>query len=183
MAEGKRDATRRKMLETLPKNGVGAEIGVWEGKFSSVILEVADPVKLHLIDPWEYMPQFNNTGFGRKKNAERMPEMHEQVAEKFAGDDRIEMHRATSQEALIEMDDASLDWVYIDGNHNEPYVSMDLALSVKKVKSGGVIAGDDYHWNDGEGTPVKEAVAKLMGKLGNGADLEVMGQQYIIRLA
>lgn len=180
---GKRDETRRRMLEALPKNGVGAEVGVWEGKFSSVILEVCTPTKLHLIDPWEYDPRFNNTGFGRKKNADRMPQMFDLVTEKFAGDDRVVLHRATSAEALVEMEDGYLDWVYIDGNHNEPFVGMDLALSLKKVKPGGVIAGDDYHWSDGEGTPVKAAVAKVVEKLGDGASLEVMGQQYIIRLA
>lgn len=178
---GKRDETRRRMLEQLPKGGVGAEVGVWEGRFSETILEVCAPTTLHLIDPWEYDPRFNNTGFGRKKNAERMPQMHELVAEKFAGDDRIVMHRATSQEALLEMEDASLDWIYIDGNHNEPFVGIDLAMGLKKVKPDGVIAGDDYHWNDGDGTPVKAAVEKIMEKLGDTATLEVMGQQYIIR--
>lgn len=171
------------MLEALPKNGVGAEVGVWEGKFSDVILDVCTPKVLHLIDPWEYDPRFNNTGFGRKKNAERMPQMFDLVSAKFAGDDRVVLHRSTSQEALLEMEDASLDWVYIDGNHNDPFVSMDLSLSVKKVRPGGVIAGDDYHWSDGEGTPVKAAVMRMVEKLGDAGTLEVMGQQYIIRLA
>ncbi len=171
------------MLEALPKNGIGAEIGVWEGKFSEVILEVCTPKTLHLIDPWEYDPRFNNTSFGRKKNAERMPQMFDLVSAKFSGDDRVVLHRSTSQDALLEMEDASLDWIYVDGNHNEPFVSLDLALSLKKVRPGGVIAGDDYHWNDGEGTPVKAAVAKVVEKLGDAASLEVMGQQYIIRLS
>ncbi|MGB3407017.1 MAG: class I SAM-dependent methyltransferase [Jannaschia sp.] len=179
---GKRDETRRNMLDALPKNGVGAEVGVWEGRFSETILEVCSPTELHLIDPWEYDPRFNNTGFGRKKNAERMPQMHEMVAEKFASDARVKLHRMTSGEALPEFADGALDWVYIDGNHNEPFIGMDLALSSKKVKPGGVIAGDDYHWSDGEGTPVKDAVSRLMGRLGESASLEVMGQQYIIRL-
>ena len=180
--EGKRDQTRRRMLEALPKGGKGAEIGVWEGKFSSVILEVAEPVELHLIDPWVYDPRFNNTGFGRKKNADRMPQMYDLVAEKFAGDDRIVMHRATSAEALLTFDDNSLDWVYIDGNHNDPFITIDLQLSQQKVRAGGVIAGDDFHWNDGERKPVKEAVHKFVEGLGDQATLEVIGQQYIIRM-
>lgn len=180
---GKRDETRRRMLEALPKNGIGAEVGVWEGRFSEVILEVCSPKILHLIDPWEYDPRFNNTGFGRKKNAERMPQMHEMVAEKFAGDDRVHLHRAMSGDALTAMEDASLDWIYIDGNHNEPFVGNDLALATKKVRPGGVIAGDDYHWSDGEGTPVKDAVKRCVEGLADRASLEVLGQQYLIRLA
>ncbi|WP_371155885.1 class I SAM-dependent methyltransferase [Jannaschia sp. 2305UL9-9] len=179
---GKRDETRRRMLEALPKNGVGAEVGVWEGRFSEVILEVCSPTALHLIDPWEYDPRFNNTGFGRKKNAERMPQMHEMVAEKFAGDARVHLHRAMSGDALASMEDASLDWIYIDGNHNEPFVGNDLALATRKVRPGGVIAGDDYHWSDGTGTPVKDAVKRCVDGLGNRATLEIMGQQFLIKL-
>lgn len=180
---GKRDEMRRRMLEALPKDGVGAEVGVWEGRFSEVILEVCTPRTLHLIDPWEYDPRFNNTGFGRRRNAERMPQMFDLVSAKFAGDDRVVLHRATSGEALTEFEDGGLDWIYIDGNHNEPFIGMDLAMAQKKVRPGGVIAGDDYHWSDGEGTPVKDAVGKTMAKLGDAATLEVMGQQYVIRLA
>ncbi|WP_299837521.1 class I SAM-dependent methyltransferase [uncultured Jannaschia sp.] len=179
---GKRDETRRKMLETLPKGGTGAEVGVWEGRFSEAILEICAPVRLHLIDPWEYDPRFNNTGFGRKKNAERMPEMYEMVSARFAGDDRVVLHRATSEAALSAMADGDLDWIYIDGNHNAPFVDTDLDLASRKVRPGGVIAGDDYHWSDGEGTPVKDAVNRLVARLGTRAALETMGQQYVIRL-
>jgi hypothetical protein len=180
---GKRDKVRRKMLKALPKNGVGAEIGVWEGRFSEVILEVCCPKTLHLIDPWEYDANFSNTGFGRKRNADRMPKMYQMVADRFAGDERVILHRATSQDALLELNDASLDWVYIDGNHNDPFIDLDIAMSLKKVKLGGIIAGDDYHWDNGQGkTPVKDAVRKNMNTLGDRATLEVMGQQFIIRL-
>ena len=180
---GKRDETRRRMLEALPRNGVGAEVGVWEGRFSSEILEVCAPTVLHLIDPWEYDPRFNNTGFGRKKNAERMPQMFDLVSAKFAGDARVRLHRTTSAEALGGMADGALDWIYIDGNHNAPFIDTDLALALAKVRPGGVIAGDDYHWNDGDGTPVRDAVAGVVDRLGDRAHLEVMGQQYILRLA
>jgi hypothetical protein len=37
-----------------------------------------------------------------------------------------------------------LDWVYIDGNHSLPYVIQDLFYWSQKVRSGGVISGDDY---------------------------------------
>lgn len=49
----KRDIVRRKILKFLPKKGRGAEIGVWEGRFSEDILEITDPETLFLIDPWE----------------------------------------------------------------------------------------------------------------------------------
>ncbi|MDJ0634304.1 MAG: hypothetical protein QNJ34_14035 [Xenococcaceae cyanobacterium MO_188.B29] len=42
---------RQFLLERLPKNSVGAEIGVHLGDFSEKILEIVKPNKLHLIDP------------------------------------------------------------------------------------------------------------------------------------
>lgn len=178
----KRDMVRREMLETLPKKGKCAEIGVWEGKFSTEILAITDPEELHLIDPWEYMPEFSNTGFGRKRNAERMGDMHDLVQDKFKDDPRVVIHRATSDQALGAMPDGALDWVYIDGNHNEPFIGNDLRLALKKVRKGGVIAGDDYYWNKDEGAPVKTAVDALVAELGDAARFERKGQQYMIRL-
>jgi hypothetical protein len=179
--ENKRVSIRRKMLETLPKNGVGAEIGVWEGKFSSDILAITDPTTLHLIDPWQYMPEFSNTGFGRKRNADRMAEMYQHVVDKFKDDKRVVIHRSTSAATLSKMEKASLDWVYIDGNHNAPFIADDLSIAMQKVKPGGVIAGDDYYWNKDEGAPVKTAVQALVTTHGDTVDFELIGQQYIIR--
>lgn len=180
--EKKRDIVRRGMLETFPKGGKCAEIGVWEGRFSEEILATTEPTELHLIDPWEYMPEFSNTGFGRKRNADRMGAMYEQVKEKFKDDKRVVVHRATSEDALKNMGDGELDWVYIDGNHNEPFISNDLNLALQKVKPNGLIAGDDYYWGKDNGAPIKHAVNKLVEDLGDKATFERRGQQYIIRL-
>ena len=47
---------RRPFIEQyLPKNGIGAELGVFKGVFSSVLLETTKPKKLHLIDPWYFL--------------------------------------------------------------------------------------------------------------------------------
>jgi hypothetical protein len=52
-----RASARRQVLELIPKDAVGAEIGVHLGDFSAQILKVACPRALHLIDPWLYLPQ------------------------------------------------------------------------------------------------------------------------------
>ena len=61
--ESKREKVRSRLLSHMPKNGIAAEIGVWEGKFSRKILLATEPRELHLIDPWLYQPEFANTGF------------------------------------------------------------------------------------------------------------------------
>ena len=174
-----RRAMRRRMLERLPKGAVGAEIGVWQGRFSAVLLEVCRPRLLHLIDPWRYDPRFPGAAFGRARNAGRMDAMHDDVAARFAGDPRVRIHRAASEVALTAMADAVLDWAYVDGNHHAPYVGRDLVLCLRKVREGGVIAGDDYSWSDGRGQPVRDAVDALVDR--GGLSLELIGQQYILR--
>lgn len=174
---------RSRLLARLPKGAKVAEIGVWEGGFSRRILEICEPAELHLIDPWQYMPEFGNTGFGRKKNEHLMEQKFQDVSAAFKNDARVKIHRATSEKALAKLPDGSLDWVQIDGNHNEPFISNDLALCLKKVKHDGIITGDDYNWQtEASGAPVKLAVEALVEKLGEEIKLTLMANQYIIEL-
>lgn len=179
----KRDRVRGRLLESLPKGGIVAEIGVWEGDFSQRILDICAPRELHLIDPWLYMPEFANTGFGKQKNEHLMEQRYHNVVARFAGDPRVKVHRAFSDAALSAMPDAFLDWVYIDGNHNEPIVGNDLALSLRKVKPNGIIAGDDFNWmSDAQAAPVKRAVEQMVAALGEKASLRLMANQFIVTL-
>lgn len=174
---------RDKLLNSLPKGAKVAEIGVWEGKFSQKILDLCAPTELHLIDPWLYMPEFSNTGFGRKKNENLMEVKYQGVVEAFKDNAIVKIHRATSEAALSAMADGSLDWVYIDGNHNDPFITNDLALCLKKVKYNGIIAGDDFNWQtEQSGAPVKHAVEKLVADLGAQASLKLIANQYMIML-
>lgn len=183
MESSKRDRVRGRLLELMPKGGVCAEIGVWEGNFSERILAETEPAELHLIDPWLYQPEFGNTGFGRKKNEHLMEEKYLSVVEKFRSHARVKIHRAMSEAALEALPDGTLDWVYIDGNHNEPFINQDLEICLRKVKPDGIIAGDDFNWqSDNLGAPVKRAVEAVVTLLGPRAELQVMANQYIIRL-
>jgi len=183
MEMSKRDVVRGRLLARMPKGAKVAEIGVWEGNFSRRILEICEPAELHLIDPWLYQPEFGNTGFGRKKNEHLMEVKYQDVVAAFKDDARVKIHRATSEEALSALPDGSLDWVYIDGNHNEPFVGNDLALCLRKVKADGIITGDDFNWQaEASGAPVKRAVEAMVAELGDQAKLTLMANQYIIEL-
>ncbi len=179
----RREEVRGRLLAQMPKGAVVAEIGVWEGKFSRRILEECAPARLHLIDPWEYMPEFANTGFGRRKNRDLMEVKYPEVAAAFADDPRVVIHRATSGLALGALPDGSLDWVYVDGNHNEPFIGDDIALCLRKVRPDGIIAGDDFNWqSETQGAPVRRAVEAAVAALGAQAALSVIANQWIIRL-
>ena len=50
-----------------------------------------------------------------------------------------------SIEASKKYEDNSIDFVFIDANHDYDYVKKDIEAWFPKVKTGGVIAGHDYH--------------------------------------
>jgi len=51
-------------------------------------------------------------------------------------------------DALRDISDGSLDFIYIDGNHSLPYIVSDIYEWNKKVKVGGCISGHDYFLNN-----------------------------------
>jgi predicted O-methyltransferase YrrM len=144
-------AARRKfLLKLLPRHAVCAEIGVKRGDFSAMILAIAKPARLHLIDPW-----FDDD------------ELYESVRRRFDAQIRagtVIIHRATSSDAAAKFEPASLDWIYIDGDHHYEFVKRDLDDYLSKVKPGGFITGDDYGypgtWEDGVTRAVDEFIVR-----------------------
>ena len=75
---------------------------------------------------------------------------------------------------------------YIDGNHSYDYVKIDLTNSLKKVKIGGYITGDDYLWlnqtPNEKGQSVKKAVDEFLLEYKNEVKLiSIKYEQYIIQ--
>lgn len=115
------------MLEHLPKGGVCAEVGIFKCDFSEQILSVLQPEKLHLIDIDPASIEIAGRRF-----------------QKEIGEGRAEIHHGDSSSILARFPDQSLDWVYIDGDHNYPGVKKDLEQARVKVKEGGLISLNDY---------------------------------------
>ena len=121
-----------------------------EGDFSQRILSLAQPSRLHLVDPWE-SPRYGE----HKARA---------VRERFAGAiaaGRVALHRGRSTEVLATLPDASFDWIYIDTDHTRTTTAAELRLGRRKLKPGGILAGHDYvtgSWDGGVRYGVVEAV-------------------------
>lgn len=179
---GRRDH-RGTLLARMPAGAVCAEIGVWKGDFSQRILERTAPRELHLIDPWAFQPEFPERMYGGSvaKGQADMDEIHRGVEGRFAGIDAVRIHRATSADALATFPDGTFDWVYVDGNHYYEYVLEDLRTSWRKVRPGGMIAGDDYTWGEALGFPVRRAVLAFAQEAGLAGTLEVFGAQFVLR--
>ena len=172
------------VLSRLPKGSVCAEIGVYQGEFSRLVLNRIKPVRFHLIDPWEYFsdPSHEKSWYGGSvgRDQANMDSIYRSVCETFGSKRNVFIHRARSADCAHLFPDAYFDWVYVDGNHQYEFVKQDLELYFPRVKLSGFIAGDDYGnpgwWNDGVTRAVDEFVASHPCKT-----LMIENQQFLLQ--
>jgi len=130
----------------------GAEIGVKLGKYSEALCKAIPGLKLKCVDP--YLPG---------------PEVEWDDAEDFFGkalkllkDYDAEIIKKTSRHAAAEdVPKWSLDFVYIDANHEFNHVMQDIIIWSERVRKGGIVSGHDYD-NDDVKTAV-DAYVKIHG--------------------
>ena len=130
--------TRIELAEYFNKLGfkLGAEIGVADGRFSEILCDGIDGLKLICVDPWAPYEKC-------WRNSENQDEAYARATKRLEGKN-VEIVRKTSIEASLGVEDRSLDFVFIDGSHTFDNVMVDIILWSKKVKIGGIIALHDY---------------------------------------
>lgn len=122
------------------KDLVGAEVGVYRGYHAREMLLALDIEKFYLVDPYMKYEDYHDylirdkLGIAGKEAHEHLSEFNEQIVwiEKM------------SIEAAKEVPNDSLDFVYIDGNHQYDYVIKDIKVWYPKVKINGLLGGHDY---------------------------------------
>jgi SAM-dependent methyltransferase len=139
--------TRSAFLRQMPKHAVCAEIGVFRGEYSREILRIARPRELHLIDGWwtlygERFPEFwgEYSDHGRLTTRQAYDETVAAISEHPGA----KIHVGDDLEILATFPDAYFDWVYLDSSHLYEHTLKELALLKRKVKSDGIIVGDDF---------------------------------------
>jgi hypothetical protein len=148
IARGGRKQTQARaefLKRVIPPNTIGAEIGVLRGEFSQVIMEVVQPKKLYLIDPWwllgekewSWLTTQNNSVFDAVIGIMRQFETE-------LTEGRVVLQIADALELLPTFPDHHFDWVYLDTTHAYDQTVAELTLLKQKVKSDGIIAGDDW---------------------------------------
>lgn len=120
---------------------VGVEIGVERGLYSKALSGRIPDLKLYCIDPWRAY-----SGYREHVNQERLDGFYKETQERLL-EYNCEIIRKTSEEAVKDFADESLDFVYIDGNHEFLYVAQDISWWSKKVRKGGIVAGHDFRRN------------------------------------
>ena len=131
------------------------------------------------MDPWEFVtrPGYEDALYGGKvaKTQTDMDAIYRGVLVRFSAQlacGRVVVHRGKSSEIAGQLEDESLDWAYIDGDHTYDAVRLDVSAWWPMVRSGGLLMGDDYGrpplplrpfattwWDDGVTRAVDEFVA------------------------
>ena len=146
---------RKWVLNHAKKNGLGAEFGAFRGHFAQRIMEVTDPRKLYLVDPWEKQGERFNWGgtdvpnpkapyicFNKLTTREAKEDAVRRL-QPFA--DRIEFCEAFEDD-WCQRFQGRLDWVYLDSSHFYRDVLQTLVRLDKLLSPTGVIMGDDWHF-------------------------------------
>lgn len=134
------DVTRLDLPQFLVDMGykVGAEIGVHKGRYTEKFCEVG--LKMYAVDPWR---GFSGQGRSQQRQ-EQQDEVYNKAVRVLSRFPSCEIVKKTSMEAVHTFRNRSLDFVYIDADHNFPNVACDVFEWEKKVRPGGVVAGHDY---------------------------------------
>jgi predicted O-methyltransferase YrrM len=119
-----------------------AEVGVFRGSFAAALLERCPNIEEYLmIDPWRHQTRWNKPA-NLSDHAFQACYEEAMAATDFAAG-RRKVLRGSTQETARLIEDGSLDFVYIDGDHTLRGITIDLTLMFPKVRPGGVLAGDD----------------------------------------
>lgn len=121
------------------------EVGIGYGFHAKEILDNTNVEKLYLVDPMCYYPndafaddvRFKYGGFERLvRNIKIHLNSH---------NDRYVWHRTPSVHITNEqIENGSIDAIFLDGDHSYEAVSRDLPFWWEKLRKGGWLLGDDY---------------------------------------
>ena len=140
------------VLNLLPQNPTCVEIGVEKGHFSKLILEVLNPGKLFLVDPWHVGHDINEqetygdilynlpTAYSTEDDYK---DIHNQFYNEIKNNQVI-VRPDFSYNVVNDFPDNYFDFIYIDSCHLYNAVKADLNMFLPKLKEGGLMSGHDY---------------------------------------
>ena len=118
----------------------GAEIGVHRGEYSAILMKHNPDLNLICIDPYSAYYKIDN---------ERRQRRNKDIAHKVLYPYGVKFIYKPSQDALDDVPNGSLDFVFIDGLHDFDNVILDIIGWSRKVRKGGIVSGHDFNFGFG----------------------------------
>lgn len=122
-------------------NPVGIEIGSDSGHTASTFLENRQDMYLHCIDPYSNFVDWDGRNYNNN-NREEILSIFKSKMKPY--ENRYSLHRMTSDQAVNNFENESLDFIWIDGLHEYGQVLKDCRNYWSKLKPGGLFCGHDY---------------------------------------
>lgn len=139
------DYVYKDMVAQADDSSLFVEIGSYKGKSAAYMcVEIANSgkkIKFECIDPMELMggyldmPQNEKDGYSFEDFTQRLEPVK----------DYYKLIRMTSDDAVGLYEDGSIDFLLIDGDHSYEGVYKDIINYLPKMRSGGLIVGDDAY--------------------------------------
>lgn len=143
--------------ELLPKEAIGAEVGVDKGEHAIDLLRITRPSKLYLVDRWDYPPGCDGTEVSLSITRNAIAKAENGSAAEIVISQGIPW--------LYSIPECHLDWCYLDTTHEYEHTVRELQAMRRAVKVGGILAGHDFSlgtnsplWKAGVVRAVIEAV-------------------------
>lgn len=155
------------LLKSKPHK-IGCEIGVHTGLMPKNLLSSLPNIEqYYVVDPWESYEMYDGSNYRKPGNQEAKTwkkAIIEFFNNTYDNKEKVIIMRMTSVEAVTHFEDASLDWVFIDANHEYEYIKENLHLWTPKVKKGGLVSGHDYKNPKGKWKGITKAVNEFVPK-------------------
>jgi len=125
------------------------EIGITRGELSQVLLRMVPGItEYHAIDPFVGNYDNANDAMSKVLAAVNAPDKWANAVIHTMKDFgcKFKLHKGLSGDMVKDFKLASVDCVFIDGDHRYEGVKLDIKLYTSVVKPGGLLIFDDYTW-------------------------------------
>lgn len=146
------------LLTTIGENKTIVEVGCYSGGTTCAL---AEHNKVIAIDPF-----YSN--YDPADTLQNMDGVEDKFKASIAGKN-IVWHKAKSEDVLKWWTE-EIDGIFVDGNHSEPYVLIDIGW-IKFVKPGGILAFHDYNCWRGVRNVVDKYIKGTYEEIGIRGDL------------
>jgi predicted O-methyltransferase YrrM len=134
------------------------EIGSYCGASAKIISDNFVHSTINCVDMWEKYIEDCST-YDIDKQELELKEAEKIFDKVISVKKNIVKNKTSSVEFSKKVLDKSIDFIYIDGNHQYSSVKEDLILWIPKIKNGGIVSGHDYEW-----PTVKQALNEVFHK-------------------
>jgi len=143
------------------KNPIGIEIGTDQGTTTEYLLRTIPDLTLYGVDDYTE---------NRTENVQNLTfEIYTKKVLPYS--DRFKHYRKTSDDAVNEFEDESVDFVFVDGDHRYAQVLKDCQNYYAKLKNGGLFCGHDWSLPE-----VNRAVVEFALSIGKADSIKTMKQ-------